>query len=98
VHINLFIVHSLAYLLILGNLFIVEGCASFKYNKDKNITYFTSEPSNPSEPSTFLMSVYCNAPSATQLQFTTIYRTQKYYSDSSLLDASTISTAQVRAL
>jgi hypothetical protein len=37
VYINLFIVHSLAYLLVLGNLFIVEGRASFKYNKDRNI-------------------------------------------------------------
>jgi hypothetical protein len=62
------------------------------------ITYFTSEPSNPSEPSTFLMLVYCNAPSATQLQITIIYRTQKYYSDSLLSDAFIISTAQVWAL
>jgi hypothetical protein len=34
---NLFVVHSLAYLLILGNLFIAEGCVSFKYNKDRNM-------------------------------------------------------------
>jgi hypothetical protein len=57
--------------------------------------YFTSELSNLSKLSTFLKLVYCKAPSATLPQFTTIYRTQKYYLDLLLLDASTISTAQV---
>jgi hypothetical protein len=36
---NLFIVRSLAHLLILGNLFMAEGRASFKYNKDGNMYY-----------------------------------------------------------
>jgi hypothetical protein len=34
---NLFVVRSLAYLLILGNLFIAEGRVSFEYNKDGNM-------------------------------------------------------------
>jgi hypothetical protein len=34
---NLFVVHSLAHPLILGNPFMAEGRASFKYNKDRNM-------------------------------------------------------------
>jgi hypothetical protein len=60
--------------------------------------YFTSKLSNLSKLSTFLKLVYYKAPSTTLLQFTTIYRTQKYYLDLLLLDASIISTVQVQAL
>jgi hypothetical protein len=37
VRINLFVVRSLAHLLILGNLFMAEGRASFEYNEDGNM-------------------------------------------------------------